>query len=156
VLVPFVCCVVDYLILDYFNNKELLVSNFYYYQNYLLNKPEEYNHISLLNRTLEIFFITKTKNDTNNYTSSIERDNWYNTYLSNNPNAIELLTANQDKIDWNLLSHNPNIYTLDYEQIALNFQSFREEIIERALDPDRIHRLSVIYNFKFKDWFDNN
>ena len=28
--------------------------------------------------------------------------------LSSNPNAIELLEANQDKIDWNELSKNPN------------------------------------------------
>ena len=74
------------MILDYFKNKELLISNFYYYQNYLLNKEKEYNHIALLNRTLEIFFITKTKNNENNYTISNEKDNWYTEYLSNNPN----------------------------------------------------------------------
>ena len=32
--------------------------------------------------------------------------NW--TYLSKNPNAIELLEANRDKIHWGWLSENPN------------------------------------------------
>jgi hypothetical protein len=74
------------MILDYFNNKELLISNFYYYQNYLLNKPEEYNHISLLTKVREIFFITKTKDDTAKYISNKVYDTWYSEYLSNNIN----------------------------------------------------------------------
>ncbi len=77
---------VDNNVLNRFKKTELLLTSFYYYQNYLLNKEREYNHISLLNRTLEIFFITKTKNDDNKYISTINRDNWYNEYLSNNPN----------------------------------------------------------------------
>jgi hypothetical protein len=77
---------VDNNVLNKFKKTELLLTTFYYYQNYLLNKVEEYNHISLLSRTLEIFFITKTKNDENNYIITTEKDNWYNEYLSNNPN----------------------------------------------------------------------
>ncbi len=77
---------VDNNVLNKFKKTELLLTSFYYYQNYLLNKEKEYNHISLLNRTLEIFFIAKTKNDENNYTTSVDKDNWYNEYLSNNPN----------------------------------------------------------------------
>ena len=34
-----------------------------------------------------------------------------------NPNAIELLKENQDKIDWNELSSNPSIFTYDYDKI---------------------------------------
>jgi hypothetical protein len=77
----------DKMILDYFKNKELLISNFYYYQNYLLNKPEEYNHISLLTKVREIFFITKTaKSDTPKLITTKVYDVWYNEYLSNNIN----------------------------------------------------------------------
>ena len=43
---------------------------------------------------------------------------------------------------------------LDYKKMSSNFQPLAEEIIERAFNPDRIKRLSVIYNFEFKDWFD--
>ncbi len=76
----------DKMILDYFKNKELLISNFYYYQNYLLNKPEEYNHISLLTKVREIFFITKTKDNLPKLISTKEYDVWYSEYLSNNIN----------------------------------------------------------------------
>ncbi len=76
----------DKMILDYFKNRELLISNFYYYQNYLLNKPQEYNHISLLTKVREIFFITKTKENTVKYISNKVYDTWYSEYLSNNIN----------------------------------------------------------------------
>ena len=51
-----------------------------HYQNYLLNKKEEYNHIDLNNLTREIFFITKTKDNTTNYIETKEIDTWYNEY----------------------------------------------------------------------------
>jgi hypothetical protein len=34
--------------------------------------------------------------------------------LSSNPNAIHLFEQNQDKINWDYLSQNPNIFELDY------------------------------------------
>ena len=77
---------VDKMVLDYFSKSEILLSNFYYYQNYLLNKSEEYNHISLLTKVREIFFITKTKqiNVNYEYTTTNNYDSWYAEYLSNN------------------------------------------------------------------------
>ena len=33
-----------------------------------------------------------------------------------------------------------------------NFEPFVEELNEKVFDPDRITRLSKIYNFYFKDW----
>ncbi len=77
---------VDPQVLAKFNNTTTLIMPLYYYQNYLLNKAEEYNHISLLNRTIEIFFVTKTTNNTQRYTTTVEQDNWYKEYLSNNIN----------------------------------------------------------------------
>ena len=35
--------------------------------------------------------------------------------LSSNPNAIHLLEQNIDKIDWNVLSLNPSIFEIDIE-----------------------------------------
>jgi len=35
--------------------------------------------------------------------------------LSENPNAIHLLKANSDKIDWSWLSKNPSIFEIDYK-----------------------------------------
>ena len=76
--------------------------------------------------------------------------NWIN---KRNQNSMKLLKENKDKINWNLFSANPSIFTFDYNQMTIKFKTLAEEIIEKAYDPDRIHRLSVIYNFKFKDWF---
>jgi hypothetical protein len=36
--------------------------------------------------------------------------------LSGNPNAIQLLEKNLDKVDWWALSFNPNIFTYDYNK----------------------------------------
>jgi len=76
--------------------------------------------------------------------------NWYN--FSFNLKSIELLKANPDKINWNNLSSNLNIFELDYKQIKINFEPFQEELITVVLNPDRIKRLSFIYNFEFKNW----
>jgi hypothetical protein len=43
------------------------------------------------------------------------QDEIYWTHLSLNPNAIDLLTANQDKIVWHMLSSNPNAYWIGLE-----------------------------------------
>lgn len=39
---------------------------------------------------------------------------WY--YLSENPNAIELLKQHPDKIDWVCLSKNSSIFEIDYKK----------------------------------------
>ena len=42
--------------------------------------------------------------------NNLNKINWEN--LSTNPNAIELLKENQDKIDWFMFSQNSSIYEL--------------------------------------------
>jgi len=37
-----------------------------------------------------------------------------------------------------------------------NFKELGNEILEKSLNPDRIKRLSIIYNFNLTDWFINN
>ena len=85
-----------------------------------------------------------------------DKIDWY--YLSSNENdkAIELLKQNQDKINWRIFSSNKYIFELDYNKIKENFQILGNEILEKALDPDRIKRLSIIYNFNLIDWFLKN
>jgi hypothetical protein len=58
---------------------------------------------------------------------------------------MDLLKQNQDKINWDNLSFNENIFELDYYKMKDNFQILGNEILEKALDPDRIKRLSIIY-----------
>jgi hypothetical protein len=70
-------------LLKQFKNTTMMLRPLYSYQYFLLNKPEEYNHLTLLNRTTDIFFITKTINDEQPYVNNIIRDEWYIEYLSN-------------------------------------------------------------------------
>jgi hypothetical protein len=61
--------------------------------------------------------------------------------LSINLNAIHLLEKNQDKINWNYLSKNPNIFELDY--IKMSEKKIRiiiEELMKDVWHPERIIR----------------
>lgn len=68
---------------------------------------------------------------------------WF--YLSSNSNAISLLEANIDKINWNALARNPAIFTYDYNLIKSNFKDIGEEIVIKALHPKRMLRLMNEY-----------
>jgi len=70
-----------------------------------------------------------------------------------NPYIIDLLKENQHLIFWDVLSDNPNIFKLDYEQMKKNFEPLAKEIIEAACNPNRITRIMKQYNFDFEDWF---
>ena len=97
--------------------------------------------------------------------------NWINidkinfNLLSLNPNAIDLLKINKDKINWHYLSCNPNaisilkdnvnydlfsfnpaIFTYDYKKIKEDFKDLGEEIVAKALHPDRLFKLMDVYD----------
>ena len=80
-------------------------------------------------------------------------DNYQVLSYTKNPYIIDLLKENQHLIFWDVLSDNPNIFQLDYEQIKKNFEPLAKEIIEVACHPNRIGRLMKQYNFDFEDWF---
>ena len=61
-------------------------------------------------------------------------------HLSKNPNAIDLLEQNQDKIIWRCLSANPAIFQLDYDAMLLAFEPISREIIEFVWHPSRMDR----------------
>jgi len=66
-------------------------------------------------------------------------------YLSLNPNAIELLKNNKDKIDCEMLMSNSSIFTYDYEGMKETKADLNEEVIAMALHPKRIFRLISEY-----------
>jgi hypothetical protein len=61
-------------------------------------------------------------------------------YVSLNPNAIEVLKANQDKINWKRFSENSSIFELDYEKMRENNQKMYEEIIKEVMKPSRVFK----------------
>ena len=85
-----------------------------------------------------------------------DKIDWIN--LSSNPNAIELLKENPNKIDWKYLSQNPSIFTYDYEKIKENKRELNEEIIIKALHPKRMLRLMEVYGEEeiYINYFDDD
>ena len=65
--------------------------------------------------------------------------------LSANPNAMELLEKNTNKINYQYLSSNPSIFTYDYDLIKKTFKDLNEEVVIKALHPKRILTLMELY-----------
>ena len=63
-----------------------------------------------------------------------EKIDWYR--LSTNQNAIELLKENPEKIDWYHMSNNPSIFTYDYSKMVE--RPFVEELMYRLYHPDKL------------------
>ena len=58
--------------------------------------------------------------------------------LSTNPNAIDILERNPDKISWFSLSKNPSIFELDYKGMKEMCSIYKEDLICKAIHPSRI------------------
>ena len=64
--------------------------------------------------------------------------------LIDNPSAVHLLKDNIDKLDYGdcvSLCRKPYIFTLDYAALKTRCEVYKEELIARALRPDRIQKL---------------
>ena len=70
--------------------------------------------------------------------------------LSFHPNAIHLLEKNVDKIYWPLLSTNPSIFEIDYEELENRCNLFKEELIKKTMHPSIIIRYLNHPDFKDK------
>ena len=70
---------------------------------------------------------------------NIKKLDWHQ--LSSNPNAIELLSQNQDKINWTQLSSNPNAIELLYQ----NEDKINLKLLSNNKNPEVINILKKIY-----------
>jgi len=61
----------------------------------------------------------------------MDKINWK--LLSSNPNAIDLLEKNIDKINWLLFSLNPSIFHNDYEKLKKRCNIYKEELMKKTL-----------------------
>jgi hypothetical protein len=66
--------------------------------------------------------------------------------LSANPGAMDYLRENQDKIDWDMLSSNPAIFTYDYTKLRNSNEDLKEEVVAAALNPTRVFKLMREYD----------
>ena len=84
-------------------------------------------------------FKTLNKNGSLNVLEILRKKNELDfKYLSKNPNAIDTLKNNKDKICWDAFSKNPAIFTYDYNEIKRLKHDINKEVIECAFSPERI------------------
>ena len=105
------------------------------------------NNISTINnleklKSVEYYFIDEYEIQMSKNNKKIINFN----SLSKNPNAIELLKENQNKIDWFMFSQNPSIFTYDYKKMKEKMKNsgIVEELMAYIFHPRNME--------KWKDW----
>ena len=90
------------------------------------------DHIDMIDGDL----LSLNPNSINFLEQNPDRIVWY--WLSSNPNAIHLLEQNPDRIDWYALSRNPGIFEIDYGFYTERCNVFKEELIQGVYLPRRV------------------
>ena len=76
--------------------------------------------------------------------------------LSINPNAVDILERNLDKVDWDVLFTNPNAihlgFTYDYLSMKEHMRPFAENLAQYVFYPPRLMRLCEKYNIELYDY----
>lgn len=68
----------------------------------------------------------------------IDKVDW--NLMSKNPNAIHLLEKNPRRVNWTIISQNPSIFELDYSLMKERSSIYKQELIEKALHPSKIEK----------------
>ncbi len=72
--------------------------------------------------------------------------------ISKNPLALEYLRNHPDKISYHGLYANPNIFEYDYEIITNKISIYKEELLKRVLEPNRLMKICNRYGIDFCDY----
>ena len=89
---------------------------------------------------------------------NIERIHW--PWCSENPNALSFLEKHTDKIDLYYLSNNKNpkamnyFMAMDLEKMRTNCKNFAKELAEYVFHPKRLNRLCAMYVMDLEDYFE--
>jgi hypothetical protein len=71
---------------------------------------------------------------------------------------LRLLEQNPDKIDWQLLSANPNalhlLTRLDYAEMKRTFQPLAKELVETVFHPCRVSRIADVYGMDLNEYLE--
>ena len=103
------------------------------------NLSSNTNSIDILEKNpykIDWYNLSSNQNATHLLEKNKDKIDWR--LLSSNPNAIHLLEQNKDKIVWSEISKNPSIFELDYNSLKTHCNIYKEELIKKALHPDRI------------------
>ncbi len=71
--------------------------------------------------------------------------------FSRNPNAMGILEKHLDKIAWSEFSTNPSIFAYDYDAMKEKTSLYKEELIQRCLHPKRFAKYLYEYNYDLGD-----
>jgi len=74
--------------------------------------------------------------------ANLDDVNWFN--ASENPSLIHLLDENYGRIEWYVISNNPEIFEYDYEGMKEKTSIFTEELMAAVFNPKNID--------KFESW----
>jgi hypothetical protein len=112
------------------------------------------NEIDMLEKNIDKlnwFYLSANPNAIHLLELNQDKINW--SMLSQNENAMDLLEKNQDKVNWHWLSSNPSIFVLNYNLFRNRMNIIKEELIMKALHPNRFERyLNMGYNMGDDDW----
>jgi hypothetical protein len=74
--------------------------------------------------------------------------------ISRNPNAVDYLKQNQDKICWTEFCKNEAIFELDYQKMKEKNKYFFEELVQKVFNPERVIRMANMFQMDFYDYLD--
>jgi len=99
-------------------------------------------------------FICSNPNAIDLIKKNMDKVSWY--YLSQNPNAIDLLKLHEDKIDWSGLCLNPNVlnFICDYQEMKINTLNLLNELSILIFNPVNFHKICEKYGMNFIDVLD--
>ena len=89
--------------------------------------------------------MSKNPNAINLLNENKDKIDWSS--LSCNYNAINLLKDNIDKINWFNISSNPSIFEIDYNAIKKRIEPFTEELMMKCFHPDKLYYNLIKYNY---------
>ena len=160
----------DYIITNKYEPTQveyILYKCLYSYQNFILNKIQENNHINLYNRTVDLYLITTTKDDKHTYQTTTKlMDIWYQEYLANNIIDFRIYDLIDSEINikskrYILLLNQPVIKNIRY---AMYLDEKYLQYINENLNDSNLkysQKLTILslyftYNFINKDIITNN
>ena len=97
--------------------------------------------------------LSKNPNAIDLLEQNLDKINWRYLSMNKNPNVIHLLEQNQDKISWTWLSTNPNIFEIDYEAMKQRLfdTGLAEKLVKKVFNPQRLFKICNDYNIEFDE-----
>ena len=112
--------------------------------------------VFILDNNVNWFYLSENPNAINILEQNLNKVKWL--YLAKNPNAIHILEQNLDKVNWFWLSENPNAISLlaplNTEKMRENCKAFAEELAVYVFHPIRLMRICQAHGLELEEYFE--